>query len=82
MKLSEKIERAHNTNTSPEVLILLAQDKGAYVRYYVAQNTSTPAEVLSLLAKDEDIYVREAAKQNKNYVERDIYALFEQAMNN
>ena len=84
MKFSEKIERAQNTSTSPEALALLAKDKDVHVRYNAANNTSTPAEALALLARDQDADTREAAKQNKSYVqpvERDIYTLFNQAMN-
>ena len=81
MKYSEKIERAKNPNTSPKVLALLAQDQDANVRCNVARNTSTPAEALALLARDKDEDVREAAKENKSYIMRNIYTLFNQAMN-
>ena len=54
---------AGNRLAPSEMLILLAQDPDAAVRWRVAKNTATPSEALAALARDPDDDVRRAAEK-------------------
>jgi hypothetical protein len=66
LSLEDRIELAHNLNTPPETLTILAQDEYEDVRYWVARNTNTPQETLPILAQDESWYVRWGVADNPN----------------
>ena len=57
---------AENPNTSPEILTLLAKDRGWSVRREVARNPHTSSEILALLAKDKEWTVRWKVAENPN----------------
>jgi hypothetical protein len=57
---------ANNSNTSPEVLSMLAIDDDKYVRHYVAKNSNTPSEVLMMLANNGDKYTKGVIALNLN----------------
>jgi hypothetical protein len=45
---------AENAATPPEILVRLAQDVAAEVRWMIAGNAATPTEILARLAQDTD----------------------------
>ena len=59
-----KRELAKNPNCPPDVLEVLARDKGWYVRYWVARNPNTPPKALELLAKDKELDIRRILRSN------------------
>ena len=56
--LAERRRVAEQTDTKPELLYYLANDKSAEVRRAIAGNTSTPRQADVLLSKDADVAVR------------------------
>jgi len=66
LPLQERKDLAGNTNTSPEILTILARDEYWNVRWRVAQNPNTPPEILTILAQDEYYYVRWRVAYNPN----------------
>lgn len=55
LSFEEKERLAEDPDTSPDILILLAEDKNDIVRFHVARNSNTPLEILTNLAKDSRI---------------------------
>jgi hypothetical protein len=64
MTTAEKIDLTDGTNTSPEILAYLSQDKEGYVRFWVADHSNTSSETLAKLSQDEDEDVRDRARLN------------------
>ena len=60
---------ASNSNTSPEILVILSTHESWRVRWRVAANPSTPVETLVILATDEDVDVRAMVYSNRNVTE-------------
>ena len=54
----EKVLLAVNTNSSPEILKELSEDKDYFIRCSVAANPNTPTEILEELSKDKETSVR------------------------
>lgn len=73
------LELAHDPNTTPEILQVLATDEDDLVRYRVALNPNTTPEILQVLATDEDFFVRYWVAHNPNATEivRRLYLMTE-----
>jgi hypothetical protein len=69
MSILKKLELAHNINTPPYTLRILATDTDYWVRAHVAHNTKTPRETLMVLATDEKWEVRQLVGTNPNSTE-------------
>ena len=66
LTLGQRFELAKDSNTPPETLTLLANDKNYNVRYKVAYNPNTPPEALTLLASDKYSKLRCEVAKNPN----------------
>ena len=65
-QINNKIALAESSETSPELLRELSEDKNEFVRATVAKNPSTPKDTLVLLSKDKRWYVLREVANNPN----------------
>jgi hypothetical protein len=69
-------EIALDPTTSPEDLVILAEDPDNMIRYGVATNPSTPVETLFLLSHDKVGSVARTARKNPSFKDDAIGFMF------
>lgn len=61
--VSVRTEIADSKDTPAEILMFLAHDPSADLRYALAENHNIHADVLNLLAEDENVFVAHRARK-------------------